>query len=267
MRTLLAGMLLVLGGVAVADTARAGTIEVTSRVSYGAFDIIAGSFGAVDRIKQVDELNTLNGDFSFAQEGTVDVVDSDPYSRGAAYATGLLSFSDSVSQPGASSLRVEAQRTAISTLAYVEGRATATAHLEQTLQLDFSVLGGDVFFEMSGSFDPGALSNNTRFSGGQFLLSHRGSPKQYFFYDAPGQMAASGVLAAGSSYRLLLRMTDNLKVDSGNAQEFDNSSVNFLFTVSPVPEPAPALMFGAGLAGLLLYRRQHARIRARAGST
>jgi hypothetical protein len=51
-------------------------------------------------------------------------------------------------------------------------------------------------------------------------------------------------------------MTDDLLATSGNAFEMDASSVNFLFTVSPVPEPSPALMFGMGLLALLVHRRR-----------
>ncbi len=33
-------------------------------------------------------------------------------------------------------------------------------------------------------------------------------------------------------------MTDDMAVNGGNAMELDTSHVNFLFTVSPVPDPA-----------------------------
>jgi hypothetical protein len=258
MRSLLAGMVVLLGCISVADSARAGTIQVDSRNSYAEFDIFAGSFGATERIQVNDQLTTLTGAFAFAREGVVDVVDADSFSRGDATSSGSMSVSDTVFQPDTSSLQIEGMRSAISRTEYLQGEATAFAKLQQVLVVDFSVLGSDAFFQLSGSFDDGADRNNTNFSTGRLSLDQRNSSRQLFQFDTPGWVTASGVLAAGTSYRLQLRMTDDLLSTSGNALQFDTSSANFRFTVSPVPEPAPALMFGVGLMALLVHRRRRA---------
>lgn len=256
MRTLLAGMVFLLGCVATADSVRAGTIEVNSRNSYAEFDIFAGSGGATRRIRTNDQLTLPNGAFSFALDGDVGVLDSDRYSMGTASSTGLMTVSDSVLQPNASSLRIQAQRSATSSTTYVAGSATAWASLQQTLVVEFSVLDSDAFFQLSGSLDPGAVRNNSNFSAGRLSFKQLASTNRPFFFDTPGLMAASGVLAAGTSYRLELQMTDYLLATSGNAMEFDHSNLDFLFTVSPVPEPASALLFGVGLAALLVHRQR-----------
>lgn len=106
MRSLLAGMVVLLGCISVADSARAGTIQVDSRNSYAEFDIFAGSFGATERIRANDQLTTLTGAFAFAREGVVDVVDADPFSRGDATSSGSMSVSDTVFQPDTSSLQI-----------------------------------------------------------------------------------------------------------------------------------------------------------------
>jgi hypothetical protein len=258
MRGLLAGMVVLLGGVSMADSAWAGTIEVDARNSYAEFDIFAGSFGATERIQVNDQLTTLAGAFAFARAGVVDVVDADPFSRGDATTSGSLSVSDNVFQPNASSLRVEGMRSAVSQSESIQNGAVGFAKLQQILVVDFSVLGSDAYYKISGSFDDGADRNNTNFSAGRLSLNQRNSPNTLFSYTTASLLSASGWLTAGTSYRLELRMTDDMAVGAGNTLESDTSHVNFLFTVSPVPEPSSALMFGVGLVALLAHRRRRA---------
>ena len=59
-------------------------------------------------------------------------------------------------------------------------------------------------------------------------------------------MDESGVLAAGHTYRLLIRMTDDLRANAGNPFEDDSSSLSLSFSVTSMPPVCSADLTGDG---------------------
>jgi len=74
---------------------------------------------------------------------------------------------------------------------------------------------------------------------GRLPFRQRSSSNQAFFFNTARLMSATGLSAS-----------------SANPPEADTGRLNFLFAASPVPESAPTLLFGVGLAALQAHRRR-----------
>lgn len=94
-----------------AEQARADMV-IIQRESRGRNVLLAGSGGALQQ-SDVDALEqNLTGAFMFSDSASVAVSDNDPFSRGAAAASGSLSISDNVIQNSGSSISLTATRSA-----------------------------------------------------------------------------------------------------------------------------------------------------------
>ncbi|MBL8891795.1 MAG: hypothetical protein JNL67_17575 [Planctomycetaceae bacterium] len=209
-------------------------IVVLQRYSYAGVYGFAGSGGVVLESDVESSLDQLSGGFGFGHNFNLHLTGSEPAATGAARAIGSLNASDMVTV-GTNSLQITGSRTASGMVQWLAGNGNGISNLMQETRVRFSVSGENLNYSLTGSFDPGDTAGDLN----TFSLYRPFTADQLFNISSAGTLHESGVLLAGRTYELRMRLNDNLSANSGSRGPFsDASGLNFNFQVSAVPEPS-----------------------------
>lgn len=211
-----------------------GGLVVLERYSYAGVYGFAGSGGAVLESDVEDSVDLLGGGFAFDHNYDLFLTGSEPAATGSARSIGSLVASDLVTV-GTNSLQISASRTASGMTEWLAGNGNGISNLKQEIRVRFSVTGENLNYSLTGLFDPGDTAGDLN----TISLYRPFTADQLFNITSAGALNESGVLLAGRTYELRMRLNDNLSANSGSPGPFsDASSFNFNFQVSAVPEPS-----------------------------
>ena len=224
-------VVIVLTGLATAGLpAEAGTITIIERESLGRNDLFAGSGGAVQNHDVSDNTSALTGPFAFSDAGMVEVTEMDPFSNGAAEATGIITVADDVVHASPGRLSLSASRLAGGTATHISGTGNASSIQRQTFRVRFQVNDHPARFTLSGSFDPGIVTGLVG-EAQRVKLRRPFTPNVLFDITTAGVLDESGMLVAGNTYELEVRINDFNSANAGNPTITDVSSLSLLFDV------------------------------------
>jgi hypothetical protein len=229
-------------------------IIVIERESMAELRGFAGSGGATEQYQNMLSTTALAGSFSFSDSFNVDVSATDPFSTGAASATGSLTVSDNLLQASSHSLLFTGTRSATGTADWLAGNGTGQSRQIQTMRVRFQVSDTAVQYHLTGFYDPGATFGLVG-EANSVLLNRPFTAFTAFNVTTAGPLNLSGVLNPGFNYEFRLRLNDFMIANSSNPSVADASSFNVQFALSSVPEPSGiALATGAYIA--LLFKRR-----------
>lgn len=221
-------------------------IVVLERESFGEFSLFAGSGGATSSYDNSMSMNGLTGGFMFSDSGTVAVSEADPFSNGAAMASGSINISDLVDQVSANELILSGSRIANGHAEWMAGTGLARSLERQVFRVRFSVTNTPVQYSLTGTFDPG-ITTGMLGEAGNMSLRRPFTSLTFFNISSAGPVSETGLMQPGNTYEFRLLMTDFLGASAGNpGPVVDASSTGFQIRFSSVPEPC-----GAGLSALL----------------
>lgn len=235
--------------------AAAGTLTITERESSAGNSLFAGSAGAVDQSDASDNTAALTGAFSFGDSNSVAITEANPFSNGAASASGSISAADNVVQSSLSTLSVTASRVANGTANHFSGTGSAFSRQSQEVRVRFTVNGDDAMYTLTGSFDPGIITT---------LIGEAHSVRLYRPFtanvlvdvDTAATLNESGLLLAGLTYELRIRVNDRNAASADSPSATDASNFNLQFNVVSVPEPSTGLLACLGGAFFFAIRRR-----------
>ena len=238
-----------------AGVARGGTINIIERDSLGVNSLFAGSGGAVDTRDMSHSSAAPTGNFVFSDGGTVQVLDSDPFSTGTASATGIISAMDNVEQPAPATINITSSATAEGTALVVSGPSNANSRQRARTRVRFQVIGDDATFQLTGDFTTPA---NSQFVGDVVRLELRRpfTPNKKFDINTSGPVNEVGTLTAGQTWEFIVDINDKSAASAGLPSDADLFSYDLSFSVvSLVPEPSTLLIALLGVTPLALRRR------------
>ncbi len=224
-------IVIVMSGIMAAGLpAQAGTITIIERESLGRNDLFAGSGGAVQQHDVSNNTSALTGPFAFSDAGMVEITEMDPFSNGAAEATGLITVDDDVVQSSPGRLSLSANRVAGGTAMHNSGTGNATSIQRQTFRVRFQVNDHPAKFTLSGNFDPGIVTGLVG-EAQRVKLRRPFTPTVLFDINTAGELDESGMLIAGNTYELEVRITDLNSANAGNPMITDLSTLNLLLDI------------------------------------
>lgn len=231
----------------VGPTAGAGTVTITERESLAANSLFAGSGGTVQTSEESDDTTALTGPFSFSDSNSVAV--------SAASASGSIEAADNVAQLSPTSISVTASRTATGTATHISGTGNAFSNQTQEVRVQFTVNGDDARYTLTGDFDPGAI---TTINGDTHSVRlYRPFTSNVFVdVDEAATLDESGILLAGRTYELRIRLSDRNSASSSSPFATDASSFNLQFNVFSIPEPATGMSVCLGSLLMIAVRRR-----------
>lgn len=230
----------------------AGTITILQRESKATNNAFAGSGGVVDQSNVSDSTTALTGGFSLTNSKFVEVTGLEPGSLGSASASANLVFDDSVSQSAPGLLGVTAVRDSSANASYGTGSASSNYSQVTETRVRFTVNGDNANYTLLGSLAPDAEADIL-----QIQLYRPFTANVLFDLDAPDAVVnESGILTAGLTYELRLRITDARNATSSIPSVTSDSAYNFQFNVVSIPEPTLAALV---VAVPLVTRRRLAR--------
>ena len=197
-------------------------ITITQRESAGRLRVFTGSGGAANIDDVQDSTEALSGMFMFDESFKSDVTEEDPFSNGAATASGSVDILDDVIQSMPSSLTLNTFRTSNASVQYMSGSGNATSGPRHTFRVRFSVSDQAVRYTLTGSFTPGPIENGAT----RLELYRPFTANSFFEYDTPQSLNETGVLQPGLTYELLIQVNDLLAA-SGNNPGPSNESTGY----------------------------------------
>ena len=242
-----------------AGVARAGTLNIIERDSLGVNSLFAGSGGAVDTRDMSHSSAAPTGNFDFSDGGTVQVLDSDPFSTGTASATGIISAMDNVEQPTPATINITSSATAEGTALVVSGPSNANSRQRARTRVRFQVIGDDATFQLTGNFTTPA---NSQFIGDVVRLELRRpfTANKKFDINTSGPVNEFGTLTAGQTWEFIVDINDKSAASAGLPSDADLFSYDLTFSVvSLVPEPSTLLIALLGITPVALRRRRKRR--------
>lgn len=220
----------------------------------------AGSAGASQTSNESDDTNALTGLFSFSDTNSVAVTPADPFSGGAASASGSMSVADNVIQLSPGSLSVTATRTASGMAMYGSGTGSAYSYQNQSVRVRFTVNGDDAMFTLTGTFDPGYTPPGIVVGEAYTVRLYRPFTSTVLIdVDSAATLNESGLLLAGLTYELDIDLNDRNAASAGNPLQSDASSFNLQFNVVSVPEPTTGILAAFGALFCIALRSRHKR--------
>mgnify|MGYP007059389184 CR=1 FL=1 len=245
-----------------AAVALSGTITITQRESTGVNDLFAGAGGAVETHDMSGSSAAPTGPFSFSDSASVEVTESDPFSTGAADASGSVSTTDNVAQPNAATRNITANASANSTAQYTSGTGTVAANSRQRARtrVRFTVGDDDAMFFLTGNFTPAA---DSVFVGDVVTLELRRpfTVNKKFDIDTAGPVNEFGTLTAGQTWEFIVHINDMSVANAGDPFNSDSFNWDLTFTVVSVPEPAAWMLAVVGVVPLAIARQRRRRVR------
>jgi len=235
--------------------AQAGVITIIQRESSAKNVLFAGSAGAVQQHDQSNSLASLTGAFGFSDSGSVAVFENDPFSNGTVDASGSITVSDNVTQGSPDSVVLTATRSASGTANHQSGTGNGISTQGQTFRVRFTTGDDPVNYSLTGNFDPGITTGIIGENGRISLHRPFTANNPVLITTANAGINEIGTLPANRTYELLIRMTDKISANAGSPSAADASSLNIIFTLQSVPEPATVVMLTL-TSSLLTIRRQ-----------
>ncbi len=238
----------------------AGSLAITQRESSASNIMWAGSAGASQSSNESDSTNALTGPFSFSDTNSVAVTPADPFSGGAASASGAMSVADNVVQSSSGLLSVTATRAASGIAMYGSGTGNAFSYQNQYLRVRFTVNGDDAMFTLVGAFDPGFTPPGIVVGEAYTVRLYRPFTSNVLVdVDSAETLNENGLLLAGLTYELEIALNDRNSANAGNPLQSDASSFDLQFNVVSVPEPSTAILAGFGAIFCFVLRTRRKR--------
>lgn len=242
-------------GLVTTSGAQAGSITIVERESSAENELFAGSAGAVRQDGDSAGTTALTGPFSFSHSGSVQVLESDPFSNGSASAGGSISVAENVTQSTSSSLSITATRSASGTAMWGSGTGIAQSYQNQELRVRFTINGDDATYSLTGDFDPGVITTLVG-EAHNLRLNRPFTSNVLVDVDSAATLNEAGLLIAGRTYEFRIQLNDRNRGTAGDPSNSDASSFNIQFNVQSVPEPSTWLLAALGTAGLFFARRR-----------